>query len=131
MSDLHYITGGLAEQEDIKVASVRRCIKGSCDDLLLEKRKNLNTFHLFSLSNLAHLFIKPVSLDDWGTGVPSNGVGSLPKVVNLFRRPRGLQTQHVRAQHSGWFCVVLLARHVSLTLPAGLSALVVLSEPPV
>lgn len=51
MSDLHYITGGLAEQEDIKVASVRICIKGSCDDLLLGRKKRIQTLFIY-LANL-------------------------------------------------------------------------------
>lgn len=36
--------------------------------------------------NLAHLFVKPVSFDYWGIGIPPDGVGSLPKVVNFFGR---------------------------------------------
>lgn len=35
---------------------------------------------------LAHLLIKPVSLDYWGTRIPPDGIWSLPKVMNFFRR---------------------------------------------
>lgn len=43
--------------------------------------------------SVAHLLIKPVSLDYWGTGIPPDGVGSLPKVVDFFGRSRRLEIQ--------------------------------------